>query len=127
MLLIECHGAGETKRNDIEISSGSNSLIKAVVFGRLLAETTKYKYRIAAQITAGSSNLKTIVENHETFSTLSLPALKTKSLTFACKLGVPALYIEAKPKIRISEFSDRSIPPDGVRLGSAIANIINNS
>lgn len=124
MLLMECHGAGEGRRRDIEISSGSNNLIAAVDFGRKLAEATKYQYKIAAQLKGGSSKAKTILKNQEIDSRLSLPALKTRSLAFADELGIPALHIEAKPQFRISKIKDESVSADGFELGRSMAEIL---
>lgn len=60
-LLLECHGAGGRRKNDIEISSGSNKLIKAIDYGRRLAKSMGYQYRVAAQLQGGSSKAKTIL------------------------------------------------------------------
>lgn len=54
-LLLECHGAGDKREQDIEISAGTNSLGKALDFGRQLAIRVNYQYSLSAQIEAGSS------------------------------------------------------------------------
>jgi hypothetical protein len=124
MLLLECHGAGERRKRDIEISSGLNKWIKAIDFGRLLAKSTDYQYRIAAQLQGGTNQAKTIHRAQEVDTKLSLPALKTTSLAYANELGMPALHIEAKPKFRIPNSDQCSVSSDGVKLGRSIAEVI---
>jgi hypothetical protein len=122
-LLFECHGAGEQRKQDIEISAGTNSLGKALDFGRQLATKLNYQYSLSAQIEAGSNKAKSISKDKEIDTTLVLPALETTSLIQAEKREIAALHLEAKPRFRISE-NDDSISADGLILGNAISEII---
>ena len=122
-LLLECHGAGEQRKQDIEISAGTNSLGKALDFGRQLATKLNYQYSLSAQIDAGSNKAKSISKDKEIDTTLVLPALETTSLIQAEKREIAALHLEAKPRFRISE-NDDSISTDGLILGNAIAEVI---
>lgn len=122
-LLLECHGAGDRQEQDIEISAGTNSLGKALDFGRQLATKLNYQYSLSAQIEAGSRKAKSISKEEEIDTTLVLPALETTSLLQAEKMGIAALHLEAKPRFRISK-NDDSISTDGLILGNAIAEVI---
>ena len=125
-LLLECHGAGASQKNDIEISSGSNPHIKALAFGRQLADRTGYGYKIAAQRTPGSSKGLCFDQEEEKPVRLALPALKTTSLKAAGKLGIPALHLEAKPRFRIPKEKGRSVTGDGAVLGKAFAYVVSS-
>jgi hypothetical protein len=125
-LLVECHGAGTNRKNDIEISSGSNTLIKALDFGRELAREIKYQYPVAAQVCGKSRRAKTISNNREIDSKLSLPALKTTSLIYAEEMRMPALHIEAKAKFRISKYRGKSVTNAGIKLGLGLANVLSS-
>jgi len=122
-LLLECHGAGDKRKQDIEISAGNNSLGNALDFGRQLATKLNYQYSLSAQIEAGSNKAKSISKDKEIDTTLVLPALETTSLIEAGKREIAALHLEAKPRFRISK-NDDSISADGLILGNAIAEII---
>jgi len=122
-LLFECHGAGNGRKQDIEISAGTNSLINALDFGRHLANELNYKYSLSAQIEANSKNAKSISGEKEVDTILVLPALETTSLSQAKKNGIAALHLEAKPRFRIPE-NNHSISDDGLVLGNAIAEVI---
>lgn len=121
--LLECHGAGEQRKQDIEISAGTNSLGNALHFGRQLATKLNFHYSLSAQIEAGSNKAKSISKDKEIDTTLVLPALETTSLIQAEKREIAALHLEAKPRFRISE-NDDSISADGLILGKAIAEVI---
>jgi hypothetical protein len=123
LLLFECHGAGDKRKQDIEISAGVNSLGKALVFGRQLALLLNYQYSLSAQSEANSKNAKSISRNNEVDTFLVLPALETTSLSLAEKKRVAALHLEAKPRFRIPE-NNKSISADGLVLGNAIAEVI---
>ncbi len=122
-LLLECHGAGDKRKQDIEISAGNNSLGNALDFGRQLATKLNYQYSLSAQIEAGSNKAKSISKDKEIDTTLVLPALETTSLIEAGKREMAALHLEAKPRFRISK-NDDSISADGLILGNAIAEVI---
>jgi hypothetical protein len=122
-LLLECHGAGDKRKQDIEISAGNNSLGNALDFGRQLATKLNYQYPLSAQVEAGSNKAKSISKDMEIDTTLVLPALETTSLIEAGKREIAALHLEAKPRFRISK-NDDSISADGLILGNAIAEII---
>ena len=122
-LLFECHGAGEKRKQEIEISAGANSLGKALDFGRQLAKKLNYQYSLSTQIEAGSNRAKSISIEKEIDTTLVLPALETISLLQAEKKGIAALHFEAKPRFRITE-NNYSISTDGLILGNAIAEVI---
>ena len=68
-------GADEQRKQDIEISAGTNSLGKALDFGRQLATKLNYQYSLSAQIEAGSNKAKSISKDKEIDTTLVLPAL----------------------------------------------------
>jgi len=123
-LLIECHGAGDKRRRDIEISAGMNKLARPLEFGRRLAEKMDYRFKIAAQINPGTNKAKEITQGVEIDTKLSLPALKTTSLIVAEKYGIPAVHIEAKPNFRYESDEEYSIPVDGQNLGQSIAKVI---
>jgi len=122
-LVLECHGAGDKRKQDIEISAGTNSLGNALDFGRQLATKLNFQYSLSAQIEAGSNKAKSISKDKEIDTTLVLPALETTSLIQAEKREIAALHLEAKPRFRISE-NDDSISADGLILGNAIAEVI---
>jgi len=122
-LLFECHGAGDKRMLDIEISAGTNTLINALDFGRRLAKKLNYQYPLSAQIAANSKNAKSISRDNEVDTFLVLPALETTSLSLAEKKKVAALHLEAKPRFRIPE-THNSISADGLALGNAIAEIV---
>jgi hypothetical protein len=123
-LLLECHGAGDKRKSDIEISAGMNKLGRPLEFGRCLAEKMDYRFKIAAQIRGGTNKALTILEKEELKTKLSLPALKSTSLSLAEDYGIPALHLEAKPKFRIPHDENVSVTPQGDLLGKAIASII---
>jgi hypothetical protein len=123
LLLFECHGAGDKRKQDIEISAGVNSLVKALDFGRQLALKLNYQYSLSAQSEANSKNAKSISRDNEVDTFLVLPALETTSLSLAEKMKVAALHLEAKPRFRIPE-NNNSISADGLVLGNAIAEVI---
>jgi len=116
-LLFECHGAGDKRKQDIEISAGVNSLGKALDFGRQLATELNYQYSLSAQIEAGSNRANSISKEKEIDTILVLPALETTSLIQAEKRGIAALHLEAKPRFRISE-NYNSISIDELILGN---------
>lgn len=121
--LLECHGAGEQRKQDIEISVGTNSLGNSLDFGRQLATKLNYQYSLSAQTEAGSNKAKSISKDNEIDTTLALPALETTSLIQVEKREIAGLHLEAKPRFRISE-NDDSISADGLILGKAIAEVI---
>ncbi|GAP21867.1 hypothetical protein [Leptolinea tardivitalis] len=122
-LLFECHGAGDKRKQDIEISAGANTFSNALDFGRRLASQLNYHYSLSAQIEASSKNAKSICRENEADTTLTLPALETTSLIQAGKRKVAALHLEAKPCFRIPE-NDHSVSGEGLVLGNAIAEVI---
>jgi len=123
LLLFECHGAGDKRKLDIEISAGANSLGKPLDFGRQLALKLNYQYSLSTQSEANSKNAKSISRDNEVDTFLVLPALETTSLRLAEKKKVAALHLEAKPRFRIPE-NNNSISEDGLVLGNAIAEVI---
>ncbi len=120
-LLLECHGAGPSRENEIEISSGSNPLISALDFGRRTVKYLHYRYHLAAQAEPGSDRAKRIAKGAEEDARLELPALQTRSLAFAGAWGIPALHVEAQPRFRIPADPGLDLPPDGHTLGRALA------
>lgn len=120
-LLFECHGAGERREYDLELSSGSNKLGKALDFGKLLAHHLDYRFSIAAQVESGKRNAKLISREHEADVQLALAANNTLSLQHAGERGVPALHLEAKPRFRIPPDGSNTVTPDGLMLGRSMA------
>ena len=54
-MLFECHGAGQNRRLDIEVSAGRNSLSRPVDFGRTLAHYMGNRYSIGIQKDPGKA------------------------------------------------------------------------
>lgn len=123
LLLFEYHGAGNKRKQDIEISAGANSLGKALDFGRQLALKLNYQFSLSAQSEVNSNNAKSISRGNEVDTVLVLPALETTSLSLAENMKIAALHLEAKPRFRIPE-NNNSISADGLILGNAIAEVL---
>lgn len=123
-ILFECHGAGNNRPLDIEISAGLNKLSKTIDFGRLLSDILGNRYSIGVQKEPGKRDALIVnKDGSESDGILQMPANKTESLMVAEKMGIAALHLEAKPQFRIPE-EGRSISVDGFKLGLAIAKAI---
>lgn len=123
--LIECHGAGQRRKLDLELSAGSNELANPVGFGTILASELLRPYTLGAQRYAGSTSA-IIFEKDGTRSIgqLALAAIETKSLIEAEAKGISALHLEAKPQFRILMDEPNTVTPDGLILGCALAETI---
>jgi hypothetical protein len=124
-LLFECHGAGESKNHDLELSAGQNNLANPLVFGRILTKCLDFRYKLAAQIEPGRNDgIVFESDGGEREVELQLPGLQTISLEEAGKRNIPALHIEAKPNFRKPTDGTNTLTQDGLILGRAIAKAI---
>ena len=125
LLLLECHGAGPSRKNDIEITAGSNHSTDPVALGRLLSLQLGRHYVVGLQKEPGNSAALIIKKDgSEEGGNLELPATETKSLTEAAKHNMQALHIEAKSRFRIPQDKSNKVSPDGFILGRALAEFI---
>ncbi len=124
-LLFECHGAGDRRRYDLELSAGQNGLARPLEFGRILANHLDYHYVLATQVEYSQDEAIIFDSNGgESKGKLQLPALETESLVEANRRGIPALHLEAKPDFRKPSDSSNTLTSDGLALGRAIAKSI---
>jgi hypothetical protein len=125
LLLLECHGAKPSRKNDIEITAGSNKLTDTVNLGRLLSLGLGRRYVLGIQKEPGNAVALIIRKNgSEERGKLDLPATATKSLLEAAKHNMQALHIEAKSTFRIPLDRTNKVPPDGFILGKALAEFV---
>lgn len=80
-----------------------------------------YQYKIAAQSIPGTSKTITFLKYSEADTKLTLPALRTTSLSLAEKLSISAVHIEVKMLFRLPKEKTPSVSQEGVQLGEAIA------
>ncbi len=98
-LLFELHGAGKGRKYDLELSAGRNQKSEGLAFGTELAAVVPDSWQIAVQTRAGSSAGQLFHPDHQTIR-LENPALRTRSLSHAGELGIPALHLEMKAFLR---------------------------
>ena len=123
-ILLECHGAGSNRQNELELSAGKNELSDTIKFGKLLHSALDKKYDLAIQKKAGKNNALILgKDGAEQEGILQMPAKQTKSLMEAQKQNIHALHLEAKPRFRIPE-EGKNVTDDGIILGNALAQAI---
>jgi hypothetical protein len=121
-LLFECHGSGVSRRLPLELSAGSNHLVKTLRFGRALAYALGHRFALGVQKRAEKREaiiLRTDGDCEK--GSLELAAKHTASLIEAEKQEIPALHLEAKPVFRRAPDLSSRITPEGLLLGQAIA------
>lgn len=123
-LFLECHGMGDTRKLDLELSAGANDLANTIDFGRTLASAIPQRYSLGVQKKAGTDDSLIFRNGKEEVGKLERPATKTESLKEAKRGQIAALHIEAKPKFRIPADKTNSVTPDGLIVGQALAQMI---
>jgi hypothetical protein len=124
-LLLECHGARQSRRLDLELSAGSNKLAKTLDFGRLLVSELAHRYTVGVQKQAGKKNAIIFYPTgKEKEGELETPAINTASLKEADKKQISALHLEAKPSFRIPVDLRNIVTSDGLILGKALGHAI---
>lgn len=124
-LLFECHGAGEGRSNELELTAGRNGLTRPEEFGRLLAKALRWRVNVATQKHPGERGATVILgQDEEEEGRLELAALDTDSLREVARKGMHALHLEAKPRFRFSGGESNILTEDGKQLGQAIAGAV---
>jgi hypothetical protein len=124
-LLFECHGSGISRRLPLELSAGSNHLVKTVRFGRELALGLERRYSLGVQRRAARREAIIFKAGGDCEKgSLELAAMRTTSLIEAEKQGIQALHLEAKPLFRRSPNPGKGLPAAGDLLGRAIAQAV---
>jgi predicted acetyltransferase len=123
-LIFEMHGAGPGHQFPLELSAGSNRAANPEEFGRVLMYFLGNGDQLARQVEPGQSEGAVHDNGRPRKVKLEMPALRTKSLTYAGELGIPSLHLEMK-------FDYRRCDPDfpaaprpsaaGRRLAGALA------
>jgi uncharacterized protein (UPF0332 family) len=125
-MLVECHGCAENRRNDIEITAGSNKLTNPKAFGELLVVALDYGYRVGVQETPATRDALIFGPGARVPGSgqLRLPALETYTLRRAAELKMQAVHIEAKPRFRKASDGSNRATREGKELGQAIGRVI---
>jgi hypothetical protein len=124
-LLLECHGARQSRRLDLELSAGSNKLAKTLDFARLLVSELEHRYIVGAQKQAGKKNaIIFYATGKEKEGELENPAINTKTLKEAEKKQIPSLHLEPKPLFRKPIDQRNMVTGDGFILGKALGHTI---
>jgi len=125
-LLFECHGLGEDKKLDIELSAGQNDTTDTKKYGQLLASSLKNLCDLGVQKEAGKEDAIIYRKDgtKDLKGKLQKPGIETGSLKEAQKRKLPSLHLEAKPRFRIPEDISNTVTPDGLILGQALAQVI---
>jgi len=120
-LIIECHGANQSRILDLELSAGNNKLAKTLNFGRLLVSELEHRYTVGVQEQAGKKNAIIFYPTgKEKEGKLKTPAISTASLKEAEKKQISALHLEAKPLFRKPIDLKNIVTSDGLILGKAL-------
>jgi hypothetical protein len=124
-LLLECHGARNQRKLDLELSAGQNALSPTKTFGEFLASALKKRYALGVQKEKGTDKARIFDKDGKiTEGFLENPATETTSLKEAQMKGIAALHIEAKPQFRRPEGGADIVTPDGLILGKALAQAV---
>ena len=128
---MELHGAGKTRRHDLELSAGRNQRTDPLWFGKRLAAHLPVSWTLAVQKRSGTREAFLLNQDHSTGGAitgrLENPALSTPSLSFAGDLGMLALHLEMKAFLRQPDPSFPQSPrpaPDAWQLARALAAVI---
>jgi hypothetical protein len=124
-LLFECHGSGVSRRLSLELSAGSNHLVRTLRFGRSLASALDHRFALGVQKRAEKRDAVIFQPGGDCESgSLELAAKNTASLIEAEKQDIPALHLEAKPVFRKAPDLSSRLTPEGLLLGQAIAHSV---
>lgn len=124
-LLFECHGSGVSRRLPLELSAGSNHLVRTLRFGRALASALGYRFEVGVQERAEKREAIILRPDGDCEKgSLELAAKYTASLIEAEKQEIPALHLEAKPVFRKAPDRSSRLTPEGQLLGRAIAHAV---
>ena len=121
-LLLECHGAGTSRRLALELSAGSNGLADTLRFGQALALALGNRFTLGVQKEAGGGKAWIFqTDGTEEEGELELAATRTRSLKAAQEKEIPALHLEAQPTFRKPADGSNTVTPNGLVLGRALA------
>lgn len=124
-VLIECHGAGISRKLDLELSAGKNKLSDIIGFGKLLGSALQRKWTLGVQKQAGANNALIFQQDGKiSDGQLENPATKTISLIKAEEKKIHAFHLEAKPQFRKACDGKNKVTDDGFALGCALAQAI---
>lgn len=125
-LLFECHGLGEDKKLDLELSAGPNDTTDTKKYGQLLDSALNNLCDLGVQKEAGKKDAIIYRKDgtKDLKGELQKPGTETGSLKEAQKRKLPSLHLEAKPRFRIPEDKSNTVTPDGLILGQALAQVI---
>ena len=125
-LLFECHGLGEDKKLDLELSAGPNDTTDTKKYGQFLASALNNLCDLGVQKEAGKDDAIIYRKDgtKDPKGTLQMPGTETGSLKEAKKRKLPSLHLEAKPRFRIPKDKSNTVTPDGLILGRALTQAI---
>ncbi|HQI25302.1 MAG TPA: hypothetical protein PLV15_10690 [Smithella sp.] len=126
-LLFECHGAGSTRKHDLELSSGIALCSDIRRFGLRFSRRLLDGIVFACQVIPGEKMKSCILYEKgkaEKAGELVFPALGTLSLVMAKCKNIPAFHLEARPSFRFDEANPGRLTQQGEWLGKTIAQMI---